>query len=112
MQDAAQAAGLSVRTGYRWLARERGEGSAGLRDRSSRAHRIRHRTSRLRADRIERLRRRRLTAAQIAARVAMPRSTVAAVLKRRGLEQLSRLAPKPAVVRYERQRPGELLTWT
>ena len=109
MQDAAQAAGLSVRTGYRWLARERREGSAGLRDRSSRARRIRHRTSRLRADRIERLRRRRLTAAQIAARLAMPRSTIAAVLKRRGLERLSRLTPKPAVVRYERQRPGELL---
>jgi transposase InsO family protein len=109
MSDAAQAAGLSIRTGYRWLARERSEGSTGLRDRSSRAHRIRHRTSRLRADRIERLRCRRLTGAQIAARLAMPRSTVAAVLKRKGLERLSRLTPKPAVVRYERQRPGELL---
>jgi transposase InsO family protein len=39
----------------------------------------------------------------------MPRSTVAAVLKRRGLERLSCLRPKAAVVRYERQRPGELL---
>jgi transposase InsO family protein len=39
----------------------------------------------------------------------MPRSTVAAVLKRCGLERLSRLTPKPAVVRYERQRPGKLL---
>ena len=104
IQDAAQAAGLSVRTSYRWLARERLEGSAGPWDRSSRAHRIRHRTSRLRADRIERLRRRRLTAAQIALRLSMPRSTVAAVL-----ERLSRLTPKPAVVRYERKRPGELL---
>jgi transposase InsO family protein len=109
IQDAAQAAGLSVRTGYRWLARERAEGRAGLEDRSSRARRIRHRTSRWRSERIERLRRRRLTAAQIAVRLSMPRSTVAAVLKRRGLERLSRLSPKPAVVRYERQRPGELL---
>jgi transposase InsO family protein len=109
MDDAAQAAGISRRTGYRWLARERDEGSAGLRDRSSRARRIPHRTSRLRVDRIERLRRRRLTGAQIAARLGMPRSTVAAVLQRRGLERLSRLTPKPAVVRYERQRPGELL---
>jgi hypothetical protein len=32
-------------------------------------------------ERIERLRRRRLTAAQIAGRLAMPRSTVAAILK-------------------------------
>jgi transposase InsO family protein len=39
----------------------------------------------------------------------MPRSTVAAVLKRRGLERLARLTPKPAVIRYERSRPGELL---
>jgi transposase InsO family protein len=39
----------------------------------------------------------------------MPRSTVAAVLKRQGLERLSRMTPKPAVIRYERQRAGELL---
>jgi len=109
MHDAAQAAGVSLRTGYRWLARERTEGRAGLQDRSSRARRIPHRTSRQRADRIERLRRRRLTGPQIAARLSMPRSTVASVLKQRGLERLSRLTPKAAVVRYERQRPGELL---
>ena len=109
VDDAAQAAGISKRTAYRWLARERREGPSGLRDRSSCAHRIPHRTSRLRHERIERLRRGRRTAAQIAARLAMPRSTVAAVLKRCGLHRLSNLAPKPAVVRYERQRPGELL---
>jgi transposase InsO family protein len=109
MQDAAQAAGISLRTGYRWLARERSEGRSGLRDRSSRPRRSPRRISGLRADRIERLRRHRLTGPQIALRLAMPRSTVAAVLQRRGLERLSRLTPKPAVVRYERQRPGELL---
>jgi transposase InsO family protein len=109
IDDAAQAAGISKRTAYRWLARERREGPSGLRDRSSRAHRIPHRTSRLRRERIERLRRGRRTSAQIAARLAMPRSTVAAVLKRGGLERLSRLTPKPAVVRYERKLPGELL---
>ncbi len=98
MQDAAQAAGVSLRTGYRWLARERNEGAAGLQDRSSRARRIPHRTGARRTDRIERLRRRRLPAAQIADRLAMPRSTVAAVLARRGLERLSRLTPKPASV--------------
>jgi transposase InsO family protein len=67
------------------------------------------RTSRLREQRIVALRRRRLTAAQIAARLSMARSTVAAVLARHGLERLSRLTPKPAVLRYERQRAGELL---
>ena len=109
INDAAQAAGISKRTAYRWRARERSEGPSGLRDRPSRAHRIPHRTSGLRTQRIERLRRGRRTAAQIALRLAMPRSTVAAVLKRCGLERLSRLTPKPAAVRYERQRPGELL---
>jgi transposase InsO family protein len=109
MQDAAQAAGISRRTGYRWLARERREGPAGLHDRPCRARRIPHRTGRLRTQRIEQLRRRRLTGPQIASRLAMPRSTVAAVLRRLGLERLSRLTPKPAVVRYERQRPGELV---
>src|SRR5258705_2432774 len=109
IQDAAQAAGISLRTAYRWLARERREGPAGLQDRPCRPRRIPHGTGRHRAARSERLGRHRLTGAQIAARLAMPRSTVAAVLKRQGLERLSRLTPKPAVVRYERQRPGELL---
>lgn len=110
VEDTAQAAAVSVRTVYRWIARYRAEGLAGLQDRPSRARRIVHRTPARRVERIERLRRRqRLTAAQIAQRLGMPRSTVAAVLKRRGLERLSRLAPKPAVVRYERAEPGELL---
>jgi transposase InsO family protein len=110
VDDAAQAAAVSVRTAYRWLARFRSEGQEGLRDRSCQARRIAHRTPPGRVERIERLRRRRrLTAAQIAGQLRMPRSTVAAVLKRRGLERLSRREPRPAVVRYERQRPGELV---
>ena len=110
VEDAAQATGVSVRTTYRWIARYRAEGREGLRDRSCRARHIAHRTPEGRAVRIERLRRRhRLTGAQIAVRLRMPRSTVAAVLKRRGLERLSRLEPKPPVIRYERERPGELL---
>jgi transposase InsO family protein len=107
--DASQAAGISERTAYRWLARYRAEGPQGLRDRPCTAQRI-ARTSPQRSQRIERLRRRhRLTAAEIGRRLSMPRSTVAAVLKRSGLERLTRLEPKAPVVRYERDRPGELL---
>ena len=110
VSDVAQAAAVSERTVYRWMARYRAEGLEGLRDRSCRARHIARRTPEGRAARIERLRRRhRLTGAQIAVRLRMPRSTVAAVLKRRGLERLSRLEPRPPVVRYERERPGELL---
>lgn len=109
VSDVAQAAAVSERTVYRWIARYRAEGGEGLWDRPCRARRLRQ-TPAGRAARIERLRRRqRLTGAEIAARVGMPRSTVAAVLKRRGLERLSRLEPRPPVVRYERERPGELL---
>lgn len=109
VSDAAQAAGISERTAYRWLARYRAEGRPGLQDRACTAHRI-TRTSPRRVQRIEGLRRRhRLTAAQIGRRLAMPRSTVAAVLKRLGLERLRSLEPKAPVVRYERERPGELV---
>ncbi|WP_154219859.1 leucine zipper domain-containing protein, partial [Bordetella pertussis] len=39
MRQASQAAGVSLRTGYKWLARFRSEGLDGLLDRSSRPHR-------------------------------------------------------------------------
>jgi transposase InsO family protein len=109
VEDAAQAAGVSKRTAYRWLARYRAFGPGGLGDGSSRPLRQPRRTSAGREQRIARLRRRRLTAAQIAGRLGMPRSTVAAVLGRLGLSRLRALDPKPSIRRYERSRPGELL---
>src|SRR5258705_2994331 len=39
----------------------------------------------------------------------MPVSTVGAILRRLGLGKLAALEPKPAVVRYQRQWPGELI---
>ena len=45
----------------------------------------------------------------IARRLGLARSTVGAVLRRLGLGRLSALDPKPPIVRYERQRPGELI---
>ena len=109
VDDAAQAAGVSVRTVYRWCRRFRDHGRSGLADRPCRPRRVPHRTPPARERRIEELRRRRQTALQIARGLGVPRSTVAAVLKRRGLERLSKLTPKPPIVRYERERPGELL---
>jgi hypothetical protein len=47
---AAQAAGISERNAYRWLARWREQGTEGLSDRSSAPKRIPHRTS---ADRVQ-----------------------------------------------------------
>jgi transposase InsO family protein len=58
---------------------------------------------------IERLRRQRLTGPQIARRLGLPLSTVGGILRRLGLGRLAALEPRPPVVRYQRERPGELL---
>jgi transposase InsO family protein len=106
--EAAQAAGVSAQTCRKWVARYRHEGPAGLEDRPSVAHRIPARTGPERVAAICALRRVRFTGAQIAEILAMPRSTVSAVLKRCGMGRLGRLGLEPAR-RYERARPGELV---
>ncbi len=107
--EAAEAAGISVRTVFKWLARFRQEGLAGLLDRRSSPRRSPARTPNATVRRIERFRRRRWTAEKIAGRLRMALSTVSAVLKRIGLGRLSSLDPKPNPVRYERSTPGELI---
>ena len=107
--DAAQAAGVHVRTLWRWVRRAREEKEAGFGDRGSRPRRIARQTAPGRVRKIEQLRRHRFTALAIARRLHMPRSTVAAVLRRLGLSRLRHLSPPLRVRRYERARPGELL---
>jgi transposase InsO family protein len=55
------------------------------------------------------LRRRRLTQARIAASLGVSKSTVGRVLKRAGLSRLSDLEPSEPIVRYEHERPGDLI---
>jgi len=107
--QAAQAAGITDRTARRWMARWRAEGPTGLLDRSSAPRRIPHRTSPERVREIVRLRRLRMTAAQISLALGMALSTVSAVLKRVGLGKRSKLEPPEPPNRYERRRPGELI---
>jgi len=109
VEAAAQALGISRRTGHKWLSRHRQEGAAGLRDRSSRPRRIANATPLEWAELVVELRRLRMTGPAIALQLKLPRSTVARVLRRAGLERLERLEPRDPVVRYERSRPGELL---
>jgi transposase InsO family protein len=109
VMEAAVAAGISDRTARRWMKRWREEGEAGLLDRSSAPHRIPHKTPVDRVEEIVRLRRLRMTAAQIALALGMALSTVSAVLKRSGLGKRSRLEPPEPPNRYERRRPGELV---
>ncbi len=106
--EAAEAAGVSVRCARKWVGRYRLEGDAGLRDRSSAPHRIPHRIGRQRVEVIAALRRVRFTGPEIAEVLDMPLSTVSGVLNRVGMGKLGRLGLEPAV-RYERERPGELI---
>jgi transposase len=106
----AEAFAVSVRAVRKWLARYRAEGPAGLQDRSSRASTVAYRLAAAWVGMVLRLRREyRLTAAEIAGKLHLARSTVAAHLAAAGIGRLSRLEPTPAVRRYQWQRPGELL---
>jgi transposase InsO family protein len=44
-----------------------------------------------------------------ARRLGLPLSTVGGILRRLGLGKLAALEPRPPVVRYQRERPGELI---
>jgi transposase InsO family protein len=105
---AAAAAGVSRRTAYKWLARYRYGGRLELADRSSAPRRCR-RTAPETEARIVAARYQRRTAWAIAVSLQVPRSTVAAVLARAGLNRLACLTPPVPVRRYERTRPGELV---
>lgn len=101
--EIAEAAGVSGRTVYKWLARENAQ------NRSSRARRIANRLPEPVIAEIARLRRERMTGAAIARRLKLARSTVAGWLRRLGMGRLKLLDPKPPVCRYERERAGELV---
>jgi transposase InsO family protein len=106
---AAEAAGIARRTAYKWLCRHRHGGDAALCDRPSTPHRQPRRTSASVINAIVAARHQRLTAWAIAVRLQVPRSTVAAMLARLGLNRLTSLEPAAPVIRYERARPGELV---
>ena len=109
VEEASQAAGVSDRTGWKWLARFRAEGLDGLADRSSRPRRSRGTGAGTRR-KILKLRRARLTCRKIACYVRCSRATIARIIKDAGLSRLRCLdGPPPPVVRYEYGRAGGLL---
>ena len=105
----ATALGVTGKTVRKWRDRYAVEGASGLADRSSRPHRSPTRLAEHEEDRIERLRRQRLSGPAIARHLGRPLSTIGVVLRRRGLGRLAALDPRPPVIRYERERPGELI---
>jgi transposase InsO family protein len=106
---AAAACGASRATGYRLWRRYKEGGWAALADRSPVPRRQPRRLSRELEQRI--LAAREYAKAGpliVAAQLGLPASTVWKVLRRYGVSRLPRPARGP-VVRYERERPGELL---
>jgi transposase InsO family protein len=110
-QALSAAVSVCPRTVRKWVGRYRAEGVAGLRDRSSRPHRLRKPTPPPPETvvRIEALRRQRWTGAQIAHETGVSKATVSRILRRLGLNHLKALEPAEPVRHYEREHPGELI---
>jgi transposase InsO family protein len=104
---AAVVVGCSRQTASKWVSRyRRGEGLA---DRSSRPHRSPRRTPVRVEQRVLRVRRElRLAPHELGSRLGLAASTVHAILQRNGCSRLNPPPSEPAV-RYERDRPGELI---
>ncbi len=97
-----------MRCARKWSGRYRVEGELGLHDRSSAPRWVANRSAPERIEAIQKLRRLRFTAAEIAETLGMALSTVSGILRRSGMGKLGRLGLEQPV-RYERSRPGELL---
>jgi transposase InsO family protein len=104
---AARLTGCSRQTASKWVGRHRrGEGLA---DRSSRPHRSPRQTAaRIEQSVLNTRRRLGVGAHPIGWELGLAASTVHAILRRHGQSRLNQQAKEP-VVRYERERPGELI---
>jgi len=117
--DVAHQMGCSRATAYKWLRRYAAEGRPGLIDRSSRPHTCPHRTPAAIEEQILEARRAHRRGAEwIGAELGVAASTVGRVLRRHQVPRLSAcdaLTGEPvrrgpaSPVRYERERPGELV---
>jgi transposase InsO family protein len=109
--QAAESLGVSRATAYKWLGRYRQHGPAGLADRPSRPHRCPHALTAAQSRRVLAARRRRRQGPhRLGYHLAMPRSTVYGVLRRHHMSRLAHTdRASGVVVRYQRERPGELV---
>jgi transposase InsO family protein len=107
--EAAEAAGISTRRAYHWLARFRRGGLPALDDASSRPRRQPTRTPDAVIADVVAARHQRRTAWTIAVALKLAPSTVARILSRVGLNRLAALEVPAPIQRYERARPGELV---
>ena len=109
LSAAAEAAGISRRSAWKWLKRFEAEGVAGLADRSARPRSSPRALAPAEVHTIERLRGQRWPLWRIARELGRALSTVSRCAKRLGLSRLGSLEPPLPLLRYERAQPGELL---
>lgn len=115
----AKAMGLSRQCAHRWVARFDAEGEAGLHDRSSRPHRMPTRTPASVEELVVAARREHRRGPDwLGPELGVPARTVTRILRRRHVPRLRECDPltgevirssKATAVRYERERPGELV---
>ena len=115
----AKELGISRQAAHRWVARFDAEGPAGLVDRPSRPRSVPHRTpAHVEAAVVAARRDLRLGRDRIAERVGVPARTVSRILARHRMAPIWALDPvtgaviravKTTSVRYERDRPGDLV---
>src|SRR2546425_12561993 len=82
---------------------------AGLADRNSRPHRLRHPTPPELVARVEAMRRERWTGVRIAQATGLSRATISRILSRLKLNRWKMLEPAAPVVRYEHPAAGDLV---
>lgn len=105
----ATAFGVDAKTVAKWVARFKAEGAAGLSDRSSRPHRLYRPTPTWTVDQVIALRRQRFAGQQIARETGVSPATVSRILRAAGLSRARDLDPPAPVIRYERDKPGDLI---
>ena len=116
---AAKAQGVSRQCAHRWIKRYREEGEAGLHDRSSRPHHCASQTPvEVEEAIVAKRRQERRGQDWLGPELGVPARTVSRVLRRHGVPYLRECDPltgevirasKTTAVRYERDRPGELV---
>jgi len=115
----ARAMGVSRQCAHRWIARFDAAGEVGLVDRSSRPHRMPTRTApEVEATVLAARREHRRGPDWLGPELGVPARTVSRILRRHGVPRLAACDPmtgevirasKTTAVRYERERPGELV---
>lgn len=107
--QAAARFGVSWKTAAKWVARYRKSGAAGLLDLSSRPHHSPRQTAFSLVEKVLALRRGHMPGYQIACRAGISPASVSRILRRHRLSRWRDLNPPPPVIRYEHERPGDLV---